>query len=138
MEAGNLTFREMSQRDAAYERMSSSERGSGAPGPRARAIVTGKNVRSTAMMMTAAPRRPAAAEMIGASATIGIAWLAMTYGMKARSDSAEWTKIEASITPMSAPIAKPRSAIVQVEYAAPTRCTSSDVSELRWTGSESA
>ena len=38
--------------------------------------------------------------------------------MKARSESAECTKIEASVTPMSAPIAKPDDGLLQVEKAA--------------------
>src|SRR5688572_18118749 len=109
----------MSQREAASDRMSSSERGSGDRRPRAWAIVTGKNVRYTAMMMTAVLPRPAAALMIGASATIGIAWLATTYGMNARSDIDECTKMDARVTPMRAPIANPIIAIIQVENAAP-------------------
>ena len=55
--------------------------------------------------------------------------------MTARSDSVECTKIEASTTPMSAPSAKPTTAMVQVENAAEARKKSSDVSELRCTGS---
>jgi hypothetical protein len=40
--------------------------------------VTGKNVRYVAMITTAARPRPNPTTMSGASATMGIVWLAMT------------------------------------------------------------
>ena len=70
---------------AAYERISSSARGSGARRPRIIAIVTGKNVRYVAMTTTEITFGPKAKTIIGARATIGIVWLATTYGTNARS-----------------------------------------------------
>src|SRR5919206_3139922 len=79
-DAGSRTFRYTSQRDAAYDRISSRARGSGERKPRIIAIVTGKNVRYVAMMTTLVTFGPNANTIIGASATIGIVWLATTYG----------------------------------------------------------
>ena len=46
----------------------------------------------------------------GASATIGIVWLATTYGTNARSMSPKCTKAVASPIPRNAPSAKPMNA----------------------------
>ena len=64
---------------------------------------------------------PSANTIIGARATIGIVWLAMTYGTKARSSSPEWTKAAASAIPMTVPAANPIAASSQVYAAAPAR-----------------
>ena len=48
-------------------------------------MVTGKNVRYVVTITTEVRPWPNATTMIGASTTMGIAWLATTYGMKARS-----------------------------------------------------
>ncbi len=53
------------------------------------AIVTGKNVRYVAMITTEVTDGPNANTIIGASATIGIVWLATTYGTNARSSRPE-------------------------------------------------
>ena len=45
IDAGSRSFQYVAERPAAYERISSSARGSGARRPRIIAIVTGKNVR---------------------------------------------------------------------------------------------
>ena len=45
--------------------------------------------------------------IIGASATIGIVWLATTYGTNARSSSREWTKAAARPMPSSPPDREP-------------------------------
>jgi hypothetical protein len=87
--------------------MSSSARGSGERRPRIIAMVTGKNVRYVATMTTDARFWPNANTIIGARATIGIVWLATTYGTKARSSSREWTKTVASTRPSSAPTTNP-------------------------------
>ena len=58
--------------------MSSSARGSNERSPRIIAIVTGKNVRYVAMTTTETTPCPRANTIIGASAMIGIVWLAMT------------------------------------------------------------
>ena len=109
-DAGKRTFQYVAQRVAAYERMSSSARGSGERRPRIIAIVTGKNVRYVAMMTTLATLGPKAYTIIGASATIGIVWLATTYGTNARSASRKWTKIVARSSPSSAPSTNPMNA----------------------------
>lgn len=66
------------------------------------------------MMTTLVTLGPKANTIIGASATIGIVWLAITYGTKARSARREWTKIAASAMPITAPAAKPMAASRQV------------------------
>ena len=81
--------------------------GPGARSPRIIAIVTGKNVRYVAMITTDVTLGPKAYTIIGARATIGIVWLATTYGTNARSSSREWTKIVARTSPSSAPTTKP-------------------------------
>ena len=66
-------------------------------------------------MITTAPTfGPTAYTIMGARATIGIVWLATTYGTNARSSSREWTKIVASTRPSSAPTTKPIAASRQV------------------------
>ena len=62
------------------------------------------------MITTDATFGPNAYTIIGARATIGIVWLATTYGTNARSISREWTKIVASTRPRSAPTTKPMAA----------------------------
>ena len=57
---------------------------------------------------------PKAKTIIGARATIGIVWLATTYGTNARSASREWTKTVARTRPSSAPTMKPMTASRQV------------------------
>ena len=94
-------------RDAAYERISSIARGSNERRPRIIAIVTGKNVRYVAMITTEMTFAPNANTIIGARATIGMVWLAMTYGTSARSSSREWTKSVARTSPSSAPSEEP-------------------------------
>ena len=70
-DAGRRTFQKIVQRDAAYERISSTARGSGERRPRISAMVTGKNVRYVAMMTTEVRPRPKPTTMSGARATIG-------------------------------------------------------------------
>ena len=79
MPAGAASSRS-SAGDAAYERISSSERGSNERRPRIIAIVTGKKVRYVAMTTTDRTPWPSANTIIGARAMIGMVWLAMTYG----------------------------------------------------------
>src|SRR6188472_3294692 len=109
-EAGRRTFRYVDHADAAYDRMSSSERGSGERRPRIIAIVTGKNVRYVAMTTTEMTVGPNANTIIGARATIGIVWLATTYGTNARSIRREWTKTVARTRPRTAPTTNPMNA----------------------------
>jgi hypothetical protein len=77
-------------------------------------MVTGKNVRYVAMMTTDATFWPKAKTIIGARATIGMVWLATTYGTKARSRSREWTKAVARTRPSRAPTTNPMNASRQV------------------------
>ena len=70
------------------------------------AIVTGKKVRYVAMITTLVRPRPKLTTITGARATIGIVWLATTYGTNARSNSPKWTKIDARTMPISG--AEPR------------------------------
>src|SRR5215207_1755348 len=73
-DAGTLSFQRIDQRDAAYERISSSARGSAESSPRSVLIVTGKNVRYAAMTATenhdGSPREPVQTTTIGAIARI--------------------------------------------------------------------
>jgi hypothetical protein len=62
------------------------------------------------MTMTASVFWPTAKAMSGASAMIGIVWLAMTYGTNARSSSREWTNAVASTSPRNAPRTNPMAA----------------------------
>ena len=59
------------------------------------------------MITTLVTSCPNANTIIGASATMGIVWLAMTYGTSARSSSGTWTKTAASATPSRPPATKP-------------------------------
>ena len=59
------------------------------------------------MTTTAKTLWPIAKTISGARAMIGIVWLAMTYGTRARSSSRTWTKIVASTSPSSAPSDEP-------------------------------
>src|SRR3990170_2499787 len=77
--------------EAAEERISSMARGSYERSPRIIAMVTGKKVRYVAMMTTLITLCPKAKTIIGASAMIGMVWLAITYGTNARSSRREWT-----------------------------------------------
>src|SRR6266850_3841593 len=90
--AGSRTLTSTSRGEAAYERMSSSARGSGERRPRTPAIVTGKNVRYAEI--TATESHPAWSQIttIGAIAMIGIVCEPTTYGTRARSSRDEWTK----------------------------------------------
>ena len=78
IDAGRRSFQNTSRREAPYERRSSSARGSNDRRPRSIAIVTGKNVRYVAITTTARTPCPSANTMSGASAMIGMVWLAMT------------------------------------------------------------
>ncbi len=98
---------------AAYERISSSARGSGERRPRIIAIVTGKNVRYVAMITTEVTFWPTANTIIGASATMGMVWLATTYGTNARSASREWTKTVARMRPSDRPDDEPDERLTQ-------------------------
>ncbi len=66
------------------------------------------------MITTLSTSGPKAKTIIGASATIGIVWLAITYGTRARSSSFEWTNTAARPMPMMAPTTKPMAASRQV------------------------
>src|SRR6185503_8578558 len=106
IEAGRRTLRYVAHQPAAYERINSSARGSGARRPRIIAMGTGKNVRYVAMTTTEVTFGPTAKTSIGARATIGIVWLATTYGTSARSASCQRTKTVAKSRPSSAPTMK--------------------------------
>ena len=64
--------------------------------------------------------------IIGASATMGIVWLAMTYGETARSKNPKWTKATDRATPMAAPRANPMAASRHVYRACQKRYAPSD------------
>src|SRR3990172_4495075 len=106
-DAGSRNFTYACHGDAAYDRISSMARGSNERRPRIIAIVTGKKVRYVAMMTTLMTLWPKANTIIGARAMIGMVWLAMTYGTKARSKRREWTNAVASARPTNAPTTKP-------------------------------
>ena len=53
---------------------------------------------------------PTKKTIIGARATIGIVWLATTYGRNARSTSEKWTKAVAIAMPSTPPTTKPMKA----------------------------
>src|SRR2546421_8586631 len=97
--AGSLTLSRTSRDDDAYERMSSSARGSGERRPRRPAIVTGKNVRYAEMTATASHPPRNQMTTTGAIAMIGTVWEATTYGTSARSSSGECTKTIARASP---------------------------------------
>src|SRR5215475_13831601 len=71
---GNRSFHKVIQRDAAYECMSSSARGSAERRPRSVLMVIGKNARYAAIMAT--DHQPARSQTttIGAMARIGTVW----------------------------------------------------------------
>src|SRR6266852_8600379 len=89
--AGSLTLRRTSRDDDAYERMSSSARGSGERRPRSPAIVTGKKVRYAEMTATASQPPRNQITTTGAIAMIGTVCDATTYGTSARASTAECT-----------------------------------------------
>ena len=125
---------------AAYERISSSARGSGERRPRIMAIVTGKNVRYVAMIddrgRRSARRRTRSSARAPRSGSSG--WRS-TYGTNARSSSREWTKSVASTEPEQRADERSR-------WRPRARCRTrprpgtgpSDCSALRCTGAASA
>src|SRR5256886_17534522 len=90
--AGRRTLRRTSRDDDAYERMSSSARGSGDRRPRSPAMVTGKKVKYAEMTATASHPPRSQITTTGAMAMIGTVCEATTYGTSARSSNRECTK----------------------------------------------
>ena len=105
-EAGNFSFQSVAQRDAAYERISSSARGSRASRPRSVLIVTGKKVRYAAItatgIQTGSPLPPSQITTIGAIARIGIVCDATTYGRRPRRRRRKWWRTVPIARPMAA------------------------------------
>src|SRR5438105_5712571 len=89
--AGSRTLKRTSREDDAYDRISSSARGSGERSPRRPAIATGKNVRYAEMTATASHPPRNQMTTTGAIAMIGTVCDATTYGTRARSSSGECT-----------------------------------------------
>src|SRR5437879_9113263 len=118
--AGSLTLTSTSRDDDAYDRMSSSARGSGERSPRRPAIVTGKNVRYAEMTATASHPPRSQITTTGAIAMIGTVCEATTYGTSARSSSCECTNTIARASPSSAPNTKPPNASRNVKIPALT------------------
>ncbi len=90
------------------------------------------------MMATLGQSRPTHRTTIGARAMIGIVWLAITYGTRARSSSRECTNRMASPRPMAAPSTNPMAAPRHVNSAASMRTAKRLNSLRRVAGSNSA
>src|SRR5512133_2552734 len=99
-DAGTRRRQRIRQRPAAYERISSSARGSGECRPRRVLIATGKNVRYAAITATPTegltPFVPSPTTTMGAIARIGTVWDTTMYGRRPRRSRVEWARMTAS------------------------------------------
>ena len=107
--------------EAAYERMSSSLRGSVESSPRRVLIATGKNVRKALItatgIHTGSPWPPSQITTIGAIARIGTVCEPTTYGWKPRRRRFEKWKTTPIAMPTTAPMRKPAAASRAVKSA---------------------
>ena len=110
-EVGTRSFQRIAQRPAAYERISSTPRGSTESRPRSVLIATGKKVRYAARIATdtqpATPFDPSPTTTIGAIARIGTVCEATMYGSTPRSSRRDCESATASAKPIAAPSTKP-------------------------------
>jgi hypothetical protein len=139
-EAGSRSFQRIWSVLEAYERVSSSARGSTDVRPRRVLIATGKNVRNAAMIETenqsGKPLPPNQMTTIGATARIGIVWEATMYGRKPRWSRREWARTTPSTNPIEAPSTNPTAASFAVNSDA-SQSTSISSGPFRREGSKS-
>src|SRR3954469_9497354 len=93
IDAGTRSRHSTFDRPAAYDRISSSARGSGECRPRSVLIATGKNVKYAAITATpthgCTPFVPSPSTTIGAIARIGTVWDTTMYGSRPRRNRVE-------------------------------------------------
>src|SRR3954453_2496530 len=125
--AGTRSFQRIFQRLAAIARLNSTARRSVESRPRSVLIATGKNVRYAAITepenQAATWRLPRYTTTIGATARIGTACEATTYGRSPRCRIFHCDMKTPSAKPTEAPSTKPTAASFAVKSAACNSCT---------------
>jgi hypothetical protein len=113
--AGARTLRKVCASLAAYDRIISSAAGSALISPRTVLIITGKKTSTaTIIIFETGLVTPNQLFMIGAKATIGIAFAAMAKGIRALRAKTKRAVSSATSTPPTKPIANPPTASMSV------------------------